>query len=98
MLLGAYAIAQLTGVSFGPLSTATVKLAAIAVAPHAVIFFFELIIKGEFHGTLLGWLISGVIVWGLFVYLFDLDLQEAMLCAVVTTALRWFSYFVYWLS
>jgi hypothetical protein len=98
MLLGAYAIAQFTGMSFGPLSTATVKLAAITVAPHAVIFLFELMIVREFHTTLLGWLVSGAIVWWLFVFLFDFDFQEALICAGVTTVMRWFSYLVYWLS
>ena len=97
-MLGAYAIAQFSGITFGPLSTATIKLAAIAVAPHAVIFLFELIFKHEFHGALLGWLVSGAVVWWLFCYLFDLDFQEALICAGVTTVLRWFTYLVYWLS
>jgi hypothetical protein len=98
MLLGAYAIAQFTGITFGPLSTATIKLAAIAVAPHAVIFLVELIFVRELYGTLLGWLAAGAIVWGLFVYLFDLDFYEALICAGVTTVLRWFSYLIYWIS
>lgn len=98
MLLGAFAIARFTGITFGPLSTATIKLAAIAVAPHAVIFLFELIFVREFHGSLLGWLASGAFAWWLFVYLFDLDFQEALICAGVTTAMRWFSYLIYWLS
>ena len=98
MLLGAYAIAQFTGITFGPLSTATIKLAAIAVAPHAVIFLVELIFFREVYGTLLGWLIGGAIVWWLFVYFFDLDFQEALICAGVTTVMRWFSYLIYWLS
>ena len=98
MLLGAFAIAQSTGITFGPLSTATIKLAAIAVAPHAVIFLFELIFRHEFHGTLLGWLAGGALAWWLFCYLFDLDFQEALICAGVTTVLRWFSYLIYWLS
>ena len=98
MLLGAYAIAQLTGITFGPLSTATIKLAAIAVAPHAVIFLVELIFMRQLYGTLLGWLCGGAIVWGLFLYLFDLDFQEALICAGVTTVLRWLSYLIYWIS
>ncbi len=98
MLLGAYAIARFTGIAFGPLSTAAVKLGAIAVAPHAVIFLFELIFLRQFHGTLLGWLASGALAWWLFAYLFDLDFQEALICAGVTTVMRWFSYLVYWLS
>ena len=98
MLLGAFAIAQATGITFGPLSTATIKLAAIAVAPHAVIFLVELIFAHELYGTLLGWLASGALAWWLFCYLFDLDFQEALICAGVTTVLRWFSYLIYWLS
>jgi hypothetical protein len=98
MLLGAYAIAQLTGISFGPLSTATLKLGALAVFPHAVIFFVELIFLLQFHATLLGWLVSAAVVWGLFVWLFDLDYREALICAGATTVLRWFSYLVFWLS
>lgn len=98
MLLGAYAIAQFTGITFGPLSTATIKLAAIAVAPHAVIFLVELIFVRQLYGTLLGWLGGGAIVWLLFLYLFDLDFQEALICAGVTTVLRWFSYLIYWIS
>jgi len=98
LVLGAYAIAQFTGITFGPLSTATIKLAGIAVAPHAVIFLVELIFMRELYGSLLGWLAGGAIVWWLFVYLFDLDFQEALICAGVTTVLRWFSYLIYWLS
>lgn len=98
MLLGAYAIAAFTGISFGPLSTATVKLGAIAVAPHAVVFLVELMLLRALYGTLLGWLASGAFAWWLFAYLFDLDFQEAVICAGVTTVMRWFSYLLFWLS
>jgi hypothetical protein len=98
MVLGAYAIARSTGISFGPLSTATIKLAAIAVAPHAAIFLVELIFVRQLYGTLLGWVAGGAIVWWLFCYLFDLDFHEALICAGVTTVMRWFSYLIYWIS
>jgi hypothetical protein len=98
MLGGVYGIARFTGISFGPLSTAVIKLAAIAVAPHAVMLIVEVLLAGDFAGVAVGWLLAIPLAWWLFMHLFNLDAQEALICVGVTACLRWLSYLVYWLS
>jgi hypothetical protein len=98
LLIGAVIIAKLTGISFGPLPTATIKLAAIAVAPHAVTMLIEMALGGDWIGITLGWLAGIPFALWLFVYLFELDFSEAFICVGITTVLRWASYLLYWLS
>jgi len=98
MLLGVFLVAKLTGIAFGPLSTATIKLAAIAVGPQALTLLVEVVSGGGAMGVGFGWLAGIAFALWLFMYLFDLDPQEAVICVGVTTVLRWLSYVVYWIA
>ena len=77
-LFGLMITASILGVSFGPISSATLKLAATVILPLAIaepIPYF-------------GWLVAMVLYFAMLAWLFDLDPNEAMICAIVLWLIR----------
>ena len=97
MFLGACLVARLIGSGFGHVSTALVRLAAVATAPLGVAALFNLFGEGLIAAGF-GWLASIATYWLLFAWLFELDPQEALIAVGVTTVLRWASYLLYWIA
>jgi hypothetical protein len=89
MIGGAFIVASLAGVSFGPFSTAILKLAAVAVAPDIV---------GEMIDAtgipMLGWGVSLLLYWTLVAQLFGMGADEAWMVVVLFGVLRWIMNFV----
>jgi hypothetical protein len=96
MLAGVYLVARWIGSAFGHLSTALVRLAAVAIFPMGVAAIINFA-TNSITSTLLGWLASIAAYWVLFWWLFELDTQETLIAVGVTTVLRWASYLLYWI-
>jgi hypothetical protein len=76
-IVAAYATSSISGISFGELRTAALKLAGILVFTGSLAFLIPF-----------GGLIAFFVYLGLLVWLFELDMREAMLFAVVLWVLR----------
>ncbi len=79
MLVACFLTAKMLGVSFGPLGSAVLKLAAIYLFPDAV----DLGVYAVTDLSFIGWITSIVLYFVLLSWLFDLDFGETMICAVV---------------
>lgn len=84
MIGGAFIVASLASVSFGPFSTAILKLAAVAVTPD---------IAGELIDAtgipMLGWGVSLMLYWILVAQLFNMGADEAWMVVLLFGVLRW---------
>lgn len=84
MIGGAFIVASLASVSFGPFSTAILKLAAVAIVPDIV---------GEMIDAtgipMVGWGVSLVLYWTLVAQLFGMGADEAWMVVVLFGVLRW---------
>lgn len=98
MVAGLFVTAKLTGMAFGYWATATIRAIAIWTASYGVacLFFFFFFTNGV-GGIMFGWLSSMVVYWVLFMWLFELDPQEAFIAAGVTMIARVASYLLYWI-
>ena len=76
-IVAAYITSSIGGISFGELRTAALKLAGILLFTGALAFLIPL-----------GWIIALFIYLGLLVWLFELDMREAVLFAVVLWVIR----------
>ena len=76
-ILAAYVTSSISGISFGELGTAALKLAGILVFTGALAFLIP------FGGFIAFFVYLGLLVW-----LFELDMREAMLFAVVLWIMR----------
>jgi hypothetical protein len=76
-ILAAYLTSSISGISFGELRTAALKLAGILLFTGALAFLIPL-----------GWIIALFVYLGLLVWLFELDMREALLFAVVLWFMR----------
>ena len=89
MIGGAFIVAPMAGVSFGPIWTAILKLAAVTIAPDV----FTTIL-GEAMGFQGASFIAGIVglacYWGLMSWLFQFEAAEAWHVVVLFGALRWF--------
>jgi hypothetical protein len=91
MLIACLLAVKLLDAAFGPLGPAIIKLSAIALAPDAVQDMIVLVAYLLGHasrnprdipvdtaiGAIIGWLISLIVYFKLFMYFFDLELGEA---------------------
>jgi hypothetical protein len=93
----AWMLAKTCALSFGPLSTATLKLAAIATSPYAIALLIERALGGGAGGFLLGIGATLPFAWWLFMCLFEFDPQESLICVCLALAMRWLSYLLYWM-
>lgn len=93
MIVGAFIIAGLAGVSFGPFWTAILKLAAVATAPDILATIIEDAI-GVPGAGLMASSISLAFYWILVSQLFGMDANEAWVVVVLFGVLRWILTFV----
>jgi hypothetical protein len=86
--------ARLLSLSFGPIQQAVTKVAAISLIPAAVGGMISELIKGG-GGNMVGWAISLLLVYGLFMFFFELDLNETMMCTAIIWLVRtWIGLFI----
>lgn len=93
MIIGAFIVSSMAGVSFGPFSTAILKLAAVAIAPDMLATIIEdsIGVPGAFliaNSVALGF------YWFLISYLFSMDASEAWGVVVLFGFLRFILTFV----
>jgi len=79
MLVALFITARLMGIGFGPVDSAIIKLTAIYLLPSAI----QLAILATTGIGFIGWLVSIVLYLVLLGWLFDLELSETLICAVV---------------
>src|SRR5687767_10666338 len=83
---------KLLGISLGHPLTAILKITAIALIPGPIA---DLI--GHSMGSgggYIGWSISLLINYGLFMYFFDMDFQETMICSAIIWVIRTFLFWM----
>ena len=73
MLGGALVAAKFSGINFGPIGPALLKLAALCLAPTALGDFATTLLGGDMAVAQLGWLVRIILYWGFVSYLFRLD-------------------------
>lgn len=80
MLVGCVVTAKLIGVSFGAPGAAVLKLAAIVVLPSAL--------GAAINITGVSWALSIIVYLSMLVYLFELDLREALIFTGIMLVIR----------
>lgn len=76
-IVAAYVTWSISGIGFGELKTAALKLAGILLFTGALAFLISF-----------GWIVAFPVYLGLLVWLFELDIREAILFAVVLWVVR----------
>jgi hypothetical protein len=85
LLVGIFVAARLRRLHLGTFWTALLKLAAIAVAPSAVLsLIWPVLWLIPFFGGLVGWAIYFCLYFALIGALFDLDEEDTWYCVIVT--------------
>jgi hypothetical protein len=79
-IVALFLVAAVLGLSFGPASHASLKLAAIFVFPAGI----GMLLPDGF-----GWLVELVLYVSLLIYLFELEGKEVIFCMVVIWFVRW---------
>jgi len=74
--------AKFTGIYFGKIPTAILKIAAIYVAPTTLAGLLTAVLGGETPVQILGYAVNFVLIWALLAYLFRLDGSQTMACVV----------------
>ena len=85
---GVVLAAWLTGINFGPLNLAILKLSAICVAPTVLGSMLTQAMGGNVAVAMLGIGVSIICYWALFSYLFRLDGAQTMTCVMVIGVIR----------
>ena len=93
MLVGILIAAKYRGIDLGRFWTAVFKLAAISVAPSAVLTLASPVLGWIPFGMLLGWLAAFVLYFALLGALFDLDESDTWYCVCVIFLVRLALYF-----
>jgi hypothetical protein len=82
---------KLMDLGLGPVGPALIKIAAISVLPGAVANLIGAAIP--IGGGYIGWFISLLIIYGMFMGLLELDFQETMICTAIIWVIRtWAGY------
>ena len=79
--------AKFTGIYFGKVPTAILKIAAVYIAPTTLGGGVALVLGGDMPYVILGGGISAVLYWCLLSYLFRLDGSQTMACVVCISVL-----------
>jgi hypothetical protein len=91
VFIGIMIATKLMDLGLGPVGPALLKIAAIAVLPGAVANLIGAAIPAG--GSYIGWFISLLIIYGMFMGLLDLDFQETMICTAIIWIVRtWAGY------
>jgi hypothetical protein len=92
IFLGMLVGVKLLGISLGHPLTAIIKIAAIALIPGPIAD-----LAGHASGAgggYIGWSISLLINYGMFMYFFDMDFQETMICSAIIWVIRTFLFWM----
>lgn len=89
MIGGAFIVAPMAGVSFGPFWTAILKLAAVTFAPDVLVTIIQEAIGVPGAGLVAG-AVGLACYWGLMSWLFQFDAGEAWSVVMLFGVLRWF--------
>ncbi len=88
MLIGIFLAAKIRGIQLGNFWTAVLKLAAISIAPSALIDLAGSILRFIPFGFLLGWAAEFIFYFALLGALFDLEESDTWYCVIVIFAVR----------
>jgi hypothetical protein len=72
--------AKFSGIYFGNIPTAILKMAALYVAPTALGGLLTEVLGGELPVQILGYAVNFILIWALLAYLFRLDGSQTMAC------------------
>lgn len=90
-LITCAAVAGALDVTFGLITPAVAKLAAVVVAPAGVASLAAAAMGGDWYSVVLGWMLAVIAIWVLFIWLFDsVHGRDAAFCCLVLTTLRVF--------
>jgi hypothetical protein len=95
MLTGMLLAARVRGIDLGNVWTAAFKLAAVSVAPGAIMIFFTPVLSVFPLGFLLVWLAHFCLYFALLGALFDLDQEDTWYCVCVIFLLHLAVYFTF---
>jgi hypothetical protein len=93
MLVGVWIAAKIRGIEFGAFRTAVLKLAAISVAPGAVVILALPILHLLPLGMILGWVLQFILYFALLGALFKMDESDTWYCVCVIFVLNVCVYF-----
>jgi len=82
------AAARFTGIYFGRIPTAILKITAVYIAPTMLGGVLTAALGGDMPYAILGWGVSAVLYWALLAYLFRLDGSQTMACVMCISILR----------
>jgi hypothetical protein len=87
-IAGMFIVAPLLGITFGTIGMAVLKLAAINVLT------LSLVLNVEFAGgpALIGYALAALVMWFLFMKLFELDFSETMISVAVIDTIQFLAY------
>lgn len=88
MIAGAFIVAPLAGVSFGPFWTAILKLAAVTIAPDVLVTILEQMMGFQGAGFFAS-IVGLACYWGLMCWLFQFEAAEAWSVVMLFGVLRW---------
>ncbi|HEV8293165.1 MAG TPA: hypothetical protein VGP94_14620 [Tepidisphaeraceae bacterium] len=74
--------AKFSGIYFGKIPTAILKIAALYVAPTTLGSLLTEVLGGELPVQILGYAVNFILIWALLVYLFRLDGSQTMACVI----------------
>ena len=81
------AAAKFTGIYFGKIPTAILKIAAVYIAPTTLGSVLTTVLGGEMPYAILGFGVSAILIWALLSYLFRLDGSQTMACVTCISIL-----------
>ena len=82
MIIAMVGAAKFSGIYFGNIPTAILKIAAIYVAPTTLGGLLTAVLGGELPVQILGYAVNFVLIWALLAYLFRLDGSQTMACVM----------------
>ena len=82
MIIAMVAAAKFTGIYFGKIPTAILKIAAVYIAPTTLGGLLTEVLGGELPVQILGYAVNFILIWALLAYLFRLDGSQTMACVM----------------
>jgi hypothetical protein len=86
IMIGIFATAKMLGLSFGAIGPAILKICAVSLTPGAIAGL--IIWVAPSNGPVIAWAVSALLYCGLFMFLFDLDLGETLICIAIIWLIR----------
>src|SRR5438132_568051 len=82
MIIAMVAAAKFSGIYFGKIPTAILKIAAVYIAPTTLGGLLTEVLGGELPVQILGYVVNFILIWALLAYLFRLDGSQTMACVM----------------